>query len=340
MAASNLNLGKASGGVLNIQPADGVTNTSIVLPTSGTVATIDSVVGFKNYIINGGFTVWQRGFVINNVGVDSYTADMWVHTRNGSGATVNIQQGSWLPGSTETGVGFTSHGILEFIQTAAGTGCSFNTINHRIESVQWSSEKILTLSFNCEFLSAADILPMIIVRQNFGVGGSASVGTVIATNIPVSSNSWNKKSFTFALPSISGKTVGTSPYTEIIIFLPVNKVQHFRLNKVQLESGSVVTPFESRPQELEESLCQRYFQRVRQRIIESRAAGEYASSSTTLPVTMRVSPSYILTTTYSSVNVASNIVAVAGSSNFSRQCTATSAGVIDSDLEYSLSAEL
>ena len=37
MAASNLNLGKASGGVLNIQPADGTTTTSIVLPASGTV---------------------------------------------------------------------------------------------------------------------------------------------------------------------------------------------------------------------------------------------------------------------------------------------------------------
>lgn len=43
MAASNLNLGKASGGVLNVQPADGTTTTSLVLPAiNGTVVVADS----------------------------------------------------------------------------------------------------------------------------------------------------------------------------------------------------------------------------------------------------------------------------------------------------------
>lgn len=43
MAASNLNLGKASGGVLNIQPADGTTTTNLVLPAiNGTVVAADS----------------------------------------------------------------------------------------------------------------------------------------------------------------------------------------------------------------------------------------------------------------------------------------------------------
>lgn len=43
MAASNLNLGKASGGVLNVQPADGTTTTSLVLPAiNGTVVAADS----------------------------------------------------------------------------------------------------------------------------------------------------------------------------------------------------------------------------------------------------------------------------------------------------------
>lgn len=44
MAASNLNLGKASGGVLNVQPADGTTNTSLVLPASGVVVATDVAV--------------------------------------------------------------------------------------------------------------------------------------------------------------------------------------------------------------------------------------------------------------------------------------------------------
>ena len=43
MAASNLNLGKASGGVLNVQPANGTTTTNLVLPAiNGTVVAADS----------------------------------------------------------------------------------------------------------------------------------------------------------------------------------------------------------------------------------------------------------------------------------------------------------
>ena len=41
MAAGNFNLGKASGGILNVSPADGTTNTSLVLPASGTVVATD-----------------------------------------------------------------------------------------------------------------------------------------------------------------------------------------------------------------------------------------------------------------------------------------------------------
>ena len=44
MAASNLNLGKASGGILSVSPADGTTNTSLVLPASGTVVATDVAV--------------------------------------------------------------------------------------------------------------------------------------------------------------------------------------------------------------------------------------------------------------------------------------------------------
>ena len=95
MAASNLNLGKASGGVLNVQPADGTTNTSIVLPSTGTVTTNEYVnsnnlgngsttfngfggTGFKNYIISGDFSIWQRGTSFTGLTNGSNSADRWV----------------------------------------------------------------------------------------------------------------------------------------------------------------------------------------------------------------------------------------------------------------------
>ena len=62
MAASNLNLGKASGGVLNIQPADGTTTTNLVLPAiNGTVVAADSNgnvgIGTNNVFSTGGKTL-------------------------------------------------------------------------------------------------------------------------------------------------------------------------------------------------------------------------------------------------------------------------------------------
>lgn len=214
--------------------------------------------GFKNYIINGNFDIWQRGTSFLNISNALFCADRWFHTRDGTGATVNINSGGWIPGSVETGIGKTSGSILEFQQTVAGTGCNFNTINQRLENIQWSSQKTMTLSFNCSFYTSTDTIKSIVIRQNFGIGGSAFVDTAIATNVSVGV-AWEFKSFTFTLPSISGKTIGTNPFVELIIFLPQNKVFQFRLNKVQLEEGSVATPFEQRPYGLELSLCQRYF---------------------------------------------------------------------------------
>lgn len=56
---------------------------------------------------------------------------------------------------------------------------------------------------------------------------------------------------------------------------------------VQLEEGSVATPFEQRPYGLELSLCQRYFQKF---LMAGRATSGFFSLGRTLQATMRRSP--------------------------------------------------
>ena len=51
MAAGKWNMQKASGGVASITIADGTTNTSIVLPESGTVATTTDVGTANSYLV-------------------------------------------------------------------------------------------------------------------------------------------------------------------------------------------------------------------------------------------------------------------------------------------------
>ena len=103
MAASNLNLGKASGGVLNIQPADGTTNTSIVLPSTGTVvsdATLKTING--NSLVGSGdislinlSSVTAYHLLQGNLAVSNYTTTQGFNTTlyTGNGSTQSITTG-------------------------------------------------------------------------------------------------------------------------------------------------------------------------------------------------------------------------------------------------------
>ncbi len=65
-------------------------------------------------------------------------------------------------------------------------------------------------------------------------------------------------------------------------------------NYVQLEEGSIATPFEQRPIGLELSLCQRYYQVIAWSDRKTAtAAGQYLHQSIRLPVAMRVNPTTI-----------------------------------------------
>jgi len=73
--------------------------------------------------------------------------------------------------------------------------------------------------------------------------------------------SWQKFTFNFDMPSISGKTVGTSSYVYIsfIRSLSASNVD-IDIAQMQFEVGTVATPFEHRSYGEELALCERYFQ--------------------------------------------------------------------------------
>lgn len=61
MADGKFLIGKPAGGVTTVTMTDGASNTNLVLPESGTVATLSNIQGFKNLIINGRKQVNQSG---------------------------------------------------------------------------------------------------------------------------------------------------------------------------------------------------------------------------------------------------------------------------------------
>ncbi len=215
--------------------------------------------GFRNRIINGNFDIWQRGTSFSNPADGVYTADRWVIFYNGSGATRTVSQQIFNPGSTEAAPGSLS--FLRHAQTVAGSGGTYNNVNQRMEGVRTYGGQTVTLSFYARGTSASLTLPMIQLRQNFGAGGSAAVSTIVASNVVIAGSTFARYTYTVTLPSITGKTVGTSAFLELIFNLPVNNTFSLDIASVQLEPGPVATPFEQRPQGTELALCQRYYER-------------------------------------------------------------------------------
>lgn len=239
------------------------------------VASINSgpLAGFRNAVINGNFDFWQRGTSFSNPAAGAYGSDRWLINFDGSGATRTISRQAFTLGQTDV-PGEPTY-FYRFNQSVAGSGGTFNVIVHRIEDVRTFAGQQVTLSF---YAKAAASLTMQVVklRQNFGSGGSPSafVDTDFGASTVVGT-SFTKYTFTVTLPSISGKTLGTDNNSslDLIFALPINTTFTFDLAQVQLEVGSVATPFERRPLGVELALCQRYYEKSYSQAVPPGTAG-------------------------------------------------------------------
>lgn len=226
--------------------------------------------GFKNYIINGNFDVWQRGGSQTTSGYGS--DDRWSNDNLGSTKTHSLVacgdnervlfNAAYFSRTVVTSIIGINNGVTKF---------------QNIEDVTKLAGKTVTLSFWARADSEKSIA--VYLLQIFGTGGSpSSVVKDIGTQLVTLSTSWQKKVITINIPNIVGKTIGTNgrhtSYTQVAFGLESGSVPNstyfnslvlgqqsgtFDIAQVQLEEGSVATAFENRPVGLELSLCQRYF---------------------------------------------------------------------------------
>jgi hypothetical protein len=212
----------------------------------------------KNRIINGDFGIWQRGTSITPAsGSNVYTADRFLATRDGTG-TVTVSRQTFIPASAPV-AGYEGQYFLRFDQTVAGTGSTYSQLNQRIEDVRTFAGQTITVSFWAK--AAANMTLTVSNSQNFGSGGSSTVFNAGQGNSVTTS--WQRFSKTFSVPSISGKTIGTSSFLEIVFSYPLNVTQTVDIWGVQVEAGSVATPFQTATGTIQGELaaCQRYYYR-------------------------------------------------------------------------------
>jgi hypothetical protein len=244
-----------------------------------------------NAIINGAFDIWQRGTTFNTGG---FNADRWQAFPSGTTTFSFSRQGFG------GGLQLPNYGEAQFYLRYAVTsasGATFNSLVNRIEDVRTFAGQTVTLSYWARATSGTHTITNRLT-QNFGSGGSGGVTVTGSTHTLTSV--FQRFTSTMTLPTMSGKTVGAGNYLQVEFNFPLNTAFEIDVAGVQLEAGSVATPFRRNANSLQGELaaCQRYYFRT-----SSGAFSPFGSAlgyNTTaavalvnLPVTMRVVPSSV-----------------------------------------------
>jgi hypothetical protein len=260
----------------------------------------------KNKIINGDFTINQRGFTSTTTNA-TFGLDRW--RIDSSDGTVTYSAQAFTPGAAPV-TGYEATNFARVVTTGQTAASALAFLNQRIEDVRTFANQTITISF---WAKAATGTPKISVEagQVFGSGGSANVNTYAGQ--ATLSTSWARYSVTVLVPSISGQTIGSGSSLQIRFWVSAGSDFNSRTNSlgiqsntfdvwgVQAEAGSTATPFQTATGTIQGELaaCQRYF--FRNGLAGTSSSGIHCSgiaSSTTVtnlnvlvPVPLRTSPS-------------------------------------------------
>jgi hypothetical protein len=256
----------------------------------------------RNAIINGGFDIWQRGtsFAPPTSVYTANTADRWNFIRAGfaGGATVSRQT------STLTGLRFAARVQRDSGNTSTAS-MNYSLSLESADSVPLAGQQVV-LSFyaraGANYSSSGSGLVAGLgsgtgTDQNYQSGFSGFATVAQTTN--VLTTSWQRFTLSGTV-SASATQLGLS-----FFYTPTGTAganDWFEVTGVQLEAGSVVTPFVRAGGTLQGELaaCQRYYYRQSATDINT-IMSQFAPANTTtvgrpiiqLPVTMRVIPTSV-----------------------------------------------
>ncbi|MEI6800424.1 MAG: carbohydrate binding domain-containing protein, partial [Pseudomonadota bacterium] len=281
----------------------------------------------KNKIINGDFGIWQRGTSFTLTSSSQYTSDRWGASVDGTGACTVSRQ-TFTPGTAPVS-GYESSYFLRVAKSAGTANTYGGGPFTRLEDVRNFANQTVTFSFWAKADSSTSI--NLYINQNFGSGGSGSVDALSTT--ASLTTSWQRFTYTFSMPSIAGKTIGTSSFNEIGIFKTSALAFTLDFWGLQLEAGSTATAFQTATGTIQGELaaCQRYYER--------RTVGG-ANYGTGIPVQWRSSTAAYAQVTYGSPkrtnpSVAfSNINAVSGNTGITISSLGGTYGAGTSGLGY------
>jgi hypothetical protein len=242
----------------------------------------------KNKIINGDFGVNQRNLTTTSTdGAYGFDRFYW----SGIDGTNSYSAQTFTPGAAPV-AGYEAINFARVASSGQTLVSAQTTLRQKIEDVRTFAGQLVTVSF---WAKANTGTPSIAVEltQNFGSGGSAAVTGNISTKQAITT-SWARYTWTGTLPSVSGKTIGTSSFIDATIWLSAGSNFNARTGSlgiqsntfdiwgVQVEAGSTATPFQTATGTIQGELaaCQRYYYRATFDAAGQRFGSGYATSTT------------------------------------------------------------
>ena len=199
--------------------------------------------GRRNLIINGGFDVWQRGASFTSVG-SGYSADRFFQSVYG-GATPNITKvagfGDFRNAIRYTGV---NGGASEQLE-----------LEHRIEGGNLPQTGMLTLSYWVRGSKAGSFKAGRLINGTTGVTNTGRADVEVSTD-------WSRVTVTVSALAATDAQYYRLFWADSLLSYMSDDSVWLEFTGVQLEIGSVATPFEHRLYGEELALCQRYYERI------------------------------------------------------------------------------
>ena len=263
----------------------------------------------KNKIINGDFYWNQRAFTSTTAN-NAYSFDRWQQYNGGTSGTLTVTPQTFTAGTAPV-TGYEGKNFVQCVTAAGANTDTYAVYGQKVEDVRTFANQTTTVSFWAKASSGTPKIAIEVV-QSFGTGGSPSADVNSAFGTVTLSTSWARYSVTVAVPSISGKTLGTAndSYAGLNLWISAGSnfntrassigLQNntFQIWGVQWEAGSVATPFQTATGTIQGELaaCQRYYQMLVNGNIGYFTSGQCTSTtagSVIVPfvVTMRAAPS-------------------------------------------------
>lgn len=330
-----------------------ITTANLTAFLSTLFAKQSQLVGFKNYIINGNFDVWQHGTSftgLSNSG-STVTADMARYSSANSGQTAafTVSQSTDAPSGSTYSLQVactTAQGVLN----SADSACIYLPVEGQSAKGLYGKNASVSFKFKTTLIGTYDIV--------IATNDRAYVKQIIVTDtnwntysfsllIDSSTGTWNRDTslgFVMSIKLLAGSSrlitantwasgSGLSGSSGSVNF--ANSTSNImKISQIQIEEGSIATPFEQRPYGLELSLCQRYYQKFGNDTSALAITGLYSSGASnglsfpiSLPVPMRVIPTVSSLQTASS-NVSSASVVAISNRSLDIRPVATAAGLV------------